>query len=136
MASTKLVPREKKEDLQLFSLEGNFPSAIIESLALDFLDKSDKKYVKVKDSLTKDEIRKEMYKFIVEFFCKKETLPLKEFIVTLEKCIILRALSKFNGNQKDAAKFLGIKYTTLNEKIKKYKIDFRKNPYFASGFSS
>jgi len=120
----------------LLSLEGNSPSAIIESLTLDFLDKSDKKYGKVKDVHTKDKIRKEMYKFIVEFFCKKETLPLKEFIMTLEKCIILRALSKFNGNQKEAAKFLGIKYTTLNEKIKKYRIDFRKNPYFVSGFLS
>lgn len=136
MASTKLIPREKKEDFQLFSLEGNSPSTIIESLTLDFLDKSDKKYGKVKDVHTKDKIRKEMYKFIVEFFCKKETLPLKEFIMTLEKCIILRALSKFNGNQKEAAKFLGIKYTTLNEKIKKYRIDFRKNPYFVSGFLS
>jgi DNA-binding NtrC family response regulator len=136
MASTKLIPPEKKEDFQLFSLEGNSPSAIIESLTLDFLDKSDKKYGKVKDVHTKDKIRKEMYKFIVEFFCKKETLPLKEFIMTLEKCIILRALSKFNGNQKEAAKFLGIKYTTLNEKIKKYRIDFRKNPYFVSGFLS
>jgi len=136
MASTKLIPPEKKEDFQLLSLEGNSPSAIIESLTLDFLDKSDKKYGKVKDVHTKDKIRKEMYKFIVEFFCKKETLPLKEFIMTLEKCIILRALSKFNGNQKEAAKFLGIKYTTLNEKIKKYRIDFRKNPYFVSGFLS
>ena len=120
----------------MFSLEGNSPSAIMENLALDFLDKSDKKYGKVKDSPAKDEIRKEMYKFIVEFFCKKETLSLKEFIMTLEKCIILRTLSKYNGNQKDAAKFLGIKYTTLNEKIKKYKIDFRKSPYSVSGFLS
>lgn len=136
MASTKLIPREKKEDSQLFSLEGDSPSAIIESLALDFLDDSDKKYGKVKDAHAKDKIRTEMYKFIVEFFCRKETLPLKEFIINLEKCIILRALSKFNGNQKEAAKFLGIKYTTLNEKIKKYRIDFRKNPYFVSGFLS
>lgn len=136
MASTKLIPREKKDKFQLFSLEGNSPSAIIESLALDFFDESDKSYGKVKDANRKDKIEMEMYKFIVEFFCKKETLPLKEFIMTLEKCIILRTLSKFNGNQKEAAKFLGIKYTTLNEKIKKYRIDFRKSPYFVSGFLS
>jgi DNA-binding NtrC family response regulator len=136
MDSTKLVPREKKEDFQMYSHEGNSPSAIIESFTLDFLDKSDKKYRKAKNAPTKDKIRKEMYKFIVEFFCKKETLPLKEFIMNLEKCIILRALSKFNGNQKESAKFLGIKYTTLNEKIKKYKIDFKKNPYFVSGYLS
>ncbi|NIM90876.1 MAG: hypothetical protein GTO17_08005 [Candidatus Aminicenantes bacterium] len=136
MASTKLVPQEKKEDFQLFNLEGNAPSAIIESLALDFLDKSKEKHGKAKDIPAKDKIRKEMYKIIVEFFCKKETLPLKEFIMTLEKCIILRALSKFNGNQKEAAKFLGIKYTTLHEKVKKYRIDFRKNPYLVSGILS
>ncbi len=120
----------------MISHEGNSPSAVIQSLAVDFLDKSDKKYGKAKDALTKDKIRKEMYRFIVEFFCRKETLPLKEFIVNLEKCIILKALSKFNGNQKAAAEFLGIKYTTLNEKIKKYKIDFKKSPYFIKRFLS
>ena len=28
----------------------------------------------------------------------------------------------------EAAKFLGIKYTTLHEKVKKYNIKFSKNP--------
>jgi len=136
MASTKLIPQERKEHFQLFSLEGDSSPGIIQNLGLGLLEKSDKKYKKVKDAIKEDKIRIEMYRLIVEFFCRNETLSLKDFIVNLEKCIILRSLSKVNGNQKEAAKFLGIKYTTLNEKIKKYKIDFKKSPYFVSGFLS
>jgi DNA-binding protein Fis len=32
------------------------------------------------------------------------------------------------GNQKQAAMAMGIKYTTLNEKLKKYGIRFEKTP--------
>jgi DNA-binding NtrC family response regulator len=136
MNSTKLIPRERKEHFQLFGLEGDFSPGIIENLGLGLLEKSDKKYEKIKDAIKEDKIRMEMYRLIVEFFYKKETLPLKEFIMNLEKCIILRSLFKANGSQKKAAKFLGIKYTTLNEKIKKYKIEFKKSPYLVSSFLS
>lgn len=40
----------------------------------------------------------------------------------LEKVIIIRALVHHEGNQKKAAKTLGLNYTTINGKIKKYKI--------------
>jgi len=136
MASTKLIPRERKEQFQAFSIEGSSSLGIIENLDLGFLEKSDKKHEKIKEVGKEEKIRLEMYRLIVEFFYRKETLSLKEFIMNLEKCIILMALSKANGNQKEAAKFLGIKYTTLNEKIKKYRIDFKKSPYFVSGFLS
>jgi DNA-binding NtrC family response regulator len=127
--ATKLIPREGKEQIQEFSIDGSSLSGIIESLDLDFLDRSDKKSEKLQEVSKENKLRMEMYKLTVEFFFLKETLSLKDFIITLEKCIILRALSEVNGNQKEAARFLGIKYTTLNEKIKKYKIDFKKSPY-------
>jgi len=72
--------------------------------------------------------RSNLFRLFVEYFCMSRTLPLKELIGTLERSIIIRTLSKFNGNQKDAAKYLGVKYTTLNEKVKKYNICFRKAP--------
>ncbi len=63
----------------------------------------------------------------IEQFCMKQRIPLPELMNILEKTILIKVLSSFNGNQKEAAKFLGIKYTTLNEKVKKYNIKFLKN---------
>lgn len=54
---------------------------------------------------------------------------LKEFIDNLEKSIIINVLEKVYGHQKEAAKVLGMKYTTLNEKVKKYRIRFYKSPF-------
>ena len=55
--------------------------------------------------------------------------PLKELMDKLERMIIISALSKFEGSQKKTAKFLRLKPTTLNEKIKKYNVSLRKIPY-------
>ncbi len=44
------------------------------------------------------------------------------FVRGLERKLILSVLKKVNGNQKEAAGLLRIKYTTLNEKIRRYKI--------------
>jgi DNA-binding NtrC family response regulator len=49
-------------------------------------------------------------------------LPLKNFINNLEKNLIDLALSMTKGNQKDVCMILGIKESTLCEKIKRYKI--------------
>lgn len=57
------------------------------------------------------------------------SIPLKEMIDGLERNVILSALNKVNGNQKYAAEILGVKYTTLNEKIKKYNVRFRTKPF-------
>lgn len=78
-------------------------------------------------SSLEDKLKKEFFGFFVELFCQ-QPIRLKEFIEDLEKCIILNALSKVGGSQKKAAKALGIKYTTLNEKIKRYRIQFQKSP--------
>ena len=53
---------------------------------------------------------------------------LKEFLESLEKNILCRLLSRFNGNQRKTAIYLGMKYTTFNGKVKKYGIRFRKTP--------
>jgi len=55
-------------------------------------------------------------------------LSLNELMRKVERTILVRALSQFNGNQKNVARFLGIKYTTLHEKVKKYNIRFQKTP--------
>lgn len=61
------------------------------------------------------------------FFLQK--FPLKDLMNKLERMIITFALSKFEGNQRGTAKFLGLKPTTLNEKMKKHNISLRKIPY-------
>ena len=69
----------------------------------------------------------EVLNIFIEQFCIKQKIPLRELMDILEKTILIRVISSFNGSQKDAAKFLGIKYTTLHEKVKKYNIKFLKN---------
>jgi DNA-binding NtrC family response regulator len=72
--------------------------------------------------------RKEVFELFVEYFCVRQKMPFKELIGSVEKSLILRALSQCNGNQRSAAEFLGMKYTTLNEKLKRYNIQFSKTP--------
>jgi DNA-binding NtrC family response regulator len=69
-----------------------------------------------------------LFRLFIEYFCMSKTHTLKELMGNLERSIIIRVLAKFSGNQKDTARFLGMKYTTLNEKVKKYNICFRKEP--------
>ncbi len=47
---------------------------------------------------------------------------MKDFIGNVEKDILIRALIQFNGNQKQASKFLGLKQSTMSMKCKKYGI--------------
>jgi len=68
----------------------------------------------------------EIFDLFVEFFSKKQPLGLKGLIDELEKRIIVTVLVRVHGNQKEAARALGLKYTTLNEKVKKYGIHFRR----------
>jgi transcriptional regulator with GAF, ATPase, and Fis domain len=48
--------------------------------------------------------------------------------------LISSALSRTAGNQTRAARLLGVKLTTLNTKIKKYKIQFEAGNTVAEGF--
>ena len=54
--------------------------------------------------------------------CIKKNVPLKNFIYEIEKEMIIKALKVSGGNQRIASFILGIKPTTLNEKIKKFHI--------------
>ena len=69
---------------------------------------------------------KAVVNFFVEYFYMKKKVHLKEFMDSLERAILIKILSKFNGNQRDTAEFLGLNHTTLNQKIKKHNIRFRK----------
>jgi len=70
--------------------------------------------------------RKTIVNFFVEYFYMDEKVHLKDFMDSLERAILIKMLSKFNGNQRNTAKFLGLNHTTLNQKIKRHNIRFRK----------
>jgi len=70
--------------------------------------------------------KKAVVHFFVEYFYMNENIQLKEFMESLERAILIKILSKFNGNQRNTAEFLGLNHTTLNQKIKKHSIRFRK----------
>ena len=53
---------------------------------------------------------------------------LRLFLENMEKTILCRLLERFNGSQKTTAQYLGIKYTTLHEKVKRHHICFFKQP--------
>lgn len=67
--------------------------------------------------------------FFVEVLCQNVPFTLRIFLDSLEKEILFAVLAQVGGNQKKAARALGLKYTTLNEKIRKYKIGFEKKPH-------
>lgn len=75
-----------------------------------------------------DKFKIELFELFIEFFCQEQPILLKDLMDNVEKSIIVNVLSKVQGNQKEAAKVLGIKYTTLNEKLKRYRIRFQKSP--------
>jgi DNA-binding NtrC family response regulator len=49
-------------------------------------------------------------------------MSIKEVVNCLEKKIIAEALSETNGNQSEAARNLGLKLSTLRDKVKKFEI--------------
>jgi len=63
----------------------------------------------------------------IEDFCQRKKLSLKDFLARVELLLIIHSLNRANGNQREAAKILGIKPTTLNEKLRRYNIGFRKS---------
>ena len=69
----------------------------------------------------------DLYSLFHENFYKKRNICLKDFLSRVELQLILYSLNKTNGNQREAAEILGIKPTTLNEKLRKYNIIFHKS---------
>ena len=53
-------------------------------------------------------------------------VPLKNVMGDLEKKVIIDLLGKVDGNQRVAARILGLKCTTLNEKLKRYHIKVKR----------
>ena len=82
----------------------------------------------LKDSIETDNLNK-----IFIYYLKKNAngkkIPLKDFLVETEKTLIGKALDLSQGRQKDACELLNIKVSTLNEKIKRYKININKEKY-------
>lgn len=68
------------------------------------------------------DVRDELVSLFIEYLGRENPASLKDLMETIEKGIILRALGKSGGNQKEAARALGLKYTTLNQKVKKFGI--------------
>ena len=117
MDRAKLVAEQHNLLYQRDNAEVIFELENGDKLSLDFLDEREK-----------EEFVMKSFKLFMKYFSSTQRVPLKELMNILERAILIRALSQLNGNQKNAAKFLGLKYTTLHEKIKKYNIRFRKEP--------
>lgn len=64
--------------------------------------------------------------FFLDYFCVRREIPFRKLLEQMERALLVRILSEMNGNQKETAEILSIKYTTLNEKIKRYRINYRK----------
>jgi len=58
--------------------------------------------------------------------CTSQCIPIKCFLDNIEKEMIGKALKIARGNQKVASLILGLKPTTLNEKIRKFNIRERR----------
>jgi DNA-binding NtrC family response regulator len=67
-----------------------------------------------------------LFDHLLEEFLLRGEMPLKEFLTYVELSLLVLTLTTSNGNQREAARILGLKHTTLNEKMKKYNLGFRK----------
>jgi DNA-binding NtrC family response regulator len=56
--------------------------------------------------------------------------PLDKYMNDLEKEIILKALKVCNGNKRNTAALLNMKYTTFVERVKKHDIKVNKKMFF------
>lgn len=108
----------KKNDIQMQRL---YLARILQYLKDIDLQSHQEKHPRKRD-------KKSAFDSLFEYAFMNERMDLKEFLEELERTMIVKALAKFNGNRKDSARFLGIKYTTLHQKIRRYNIHFRKEP--------
>jgi DNA-binding protein Fis len=68
---------------------------------------------------------KDLSKMAVELSHENQ-VPLKKVIGELEKQILIRVLKEVGASQVKAARILGMKYTTLNEKLRHYGIRIKR----------
>jgi DNA-binding NtrC family response regulator len=67
-------------------------------------------------------LEKKIFHLFMEYYALKRSVCLKEFMDRIERTVLVSSLSMCQGNQKKASRFLGLKYTTLSEKIRKHRI--------------
>ncbi|MBM3305004.1 MAG: hypothetical protein FJY79_03525 [Candidatus Aminicenantes bacterium] len=68
------------------------------------------------------------------YLCREQRHPWKTFIGSMERSIIISVLCHTNGNQRDASRILGLKFSTLNAKIKRHRIHIAKPINIHSSF--
>ncbi len=74
----------------------------------------------------KKEQWEELLSHLIDEFMLRGEFPLKDFLSYVELNLLVLTLQKCKGNQREAAKILGIRNTTLHEKMKKYSLGLRK----------
>ena len=137
MASERTISEQKKSSSYDSPEEGSSGSRIANKHLVEFFDIERKRnkageamhpnYSSVDNfSLREEKFRLDILKLFIEYFRIEKRVPFKKLISSVERMIIIRALSQSDGNQRKAAQFLGIKHTTLNEKVKRYNIRIQK----------
>jgi len=86
-----------------------------------------KKFLKNRRIERSDSSEHDLLIEFIEHFCVKNDIPFQALMDQLERSFLVRILSEMNGNQKATSEVLGIKPTTLYEKIKRYNIRFKKS---------
>lgn len=71
-------------------------------------------------------LRVQIVLLLMELFVEVEGVSLPDIMCTLEKNILMKVLAKCNGNIRKSSQFLGVKYTTLHEKLKRHNISIQK----------
>jgi transcriptional regulator with GAF, ATPase, and Fis domain len=74
----------------------------------------------------KGKIPKDLVDELADYICGHVTKSLRPVQKAIEKRLIIRALREAGGNQREAAKILGLKHTTLNYKVRKHNIHIKK----------
>ncbi len=90
--------------------------------------KGDENVIPFREELDRLKFEQEIFRVFIEYARLYDGPRLKEFLDNLEKTILSRLLLKFRGNQRRTARYLGIKYTTFHEKVKRHQIQFRRQP--------
>ena len=108
----------ENNDIQMPGLNLNTILQYLNDIELQFRQES---HQRKRDS-------KDLLEFFIEYVARNDSINFKELIEEIERAVLIKTLARFNGNQRETAKFLGIKYTTLHEKVKRYNIFFRKEP--------
>lgn len=85
-----------------------------------------KKETEIQNSSSEEKNIQGLFDELLEEFLLRGEMPLKEFLTYVELSLLVSMLAQSKGNQREAAKILGIRHTTLNEKLKRYNMSFRK----------